>query len=967
MKEQNKNDNFAKEYWKSFEELAITLLEKKLENKDLYQFYIHKTPSQKDGGYDGIIFIEPKDNLSDDLKTLYTILMEAKLRKNDNKDLPLSDFAKTLIIAVNRSASEVYVFTNLHFSLETQRRVNQFSTATSLRVKLIDIFVICNEIKKFPELQSNFPIGFIQQLFDAEQIHNAEKKVIFKQRNMFENELPKLIGDYRNSLLIEYKEYFRKYTGVFIITGIQGCGKTLLLKHILYSLQYDFNCRFIQLEKFTTIKEFFIYFLSIIWNIETVEIYNLTEDNIDEITAYMPEELFPKRVKTILLSILKDFSSEYENRVDVFEEHLIEYLYFIFTPICKRKKQILAFTNFDKCTDNIMSFTNKLFRKFSSENIIFVAELRTDDPDSATYINEWTALNQNVKPAKLSEFDYLEFIQFMQENYSEAKNLDSLYEICYPVPIYIHNLMSFVYTNHLETLISNKELSIAKLYNNDKFKHNLILFSVSNYFRNKKADYRKLAYIIVFFDGEMSLVNLKKIGANYLEAISVLAESIYFELERNKLRIHHILYLKAFQNDTILSQYEYYEVLSELYESIDILDIDYNLIQIKKLQIAIELGEKKFIRKYWKKICSQLIIQNDFFLAKTILQKIFSQNLLCKQERLKVINYILKCYLGRNEYKSAELLSYIKLGGNFKEFSTISQWKIFCYQKAKYYFTIGEYKKALYLTNSYRNEDPQLRYIRALSIKHEYGIEHCLLSYKRGCKHFPEDWHLRYAFLDHLHSKYEKIDFEVAWNYLLQIEQYWDKMNLEDQIHFLYNKTALQLYRTQIPNMKACKELFCKTFENDLPIEMGRTHNLLGQIYYLNSSMDSAINEFEKSFSILNSHIHVTYIYVPLINLAIVYDTLDESVMCIQYIIKSLNYLEKYKKEKIKKQLINFNKIILEKECAAFIILMEIIQKRNTRIYQQYHIKFPEYNIETHSSSMFPKYYILGGKITFRC
>ncbi|NBI88778.1 hypothetical protein D3Z47_22395 [Lachnospiraceae bacterium] len=527
--------------------------------------------------------------------------------------------------------------------------------------------------------------------------------------------------------------------------------------------------------------------------------------------------------------------------------------------------------------------------------------------------------------------------------------------------------MSFVYTNQLETLISNKELSITKLYNNDKFKHNLILFSVSNYFRNKKADYRKLAFIIVFFDGEISLVNLKKIGANYLEAISVLAESIYFELERNKLRIHHILYLKAFQNDTILSQYEYYEVLSELYESIDFLDIDYNLIQIKKLQIAIELGENKFTIEYWEKICSQLIKQNNFFLAKTIMQKIFSKNLLCKQKRLTVINYILKCYLGRNEYKSTELLSYIKLGDDFKEFSAISQWRIFCYQKAKYYFTIGEYKKALYLTNSYRNEDSQLRYIRALSIKHLYGIEHCLLSYKRGCKHFPKDWHLRYAFLDHLHSKYEKIDFEIAWNYLMQIEQYWDKMNLEDQIHFLYNKIALQLYRTQIPNMKACKELFCKTFENDLPIEMGRTHNLMGQIYYLNRSMDSAINEFEKSFSVLNSHIHVTYIYVPLINLAIVYDTLDEGVMCIQYIIKSLNYLEKYKKDKIKKQLINFNKIILEKECAAFIILMEIIQKRNTRIYQQYHIKFPEYNIETHSSSMFPKYYILGGKITFRC
>ena len=970
MKKQNDKNNFAKKYWKNFEELVIALLNKKFRDKNIYQFYIHETPSQSDGGYDGIIFIEPPNNLFEQLKELYTILAEAKLRKNENKDLPLSDFAKTLIIAINRSAAEVYIYTNLHFSLETYRRVNQFSNATLLNVKLIDIFALCDELSTYSDIQTDFPDEFIKQLFDSLTIHNIEKRVTYPQENIFENKLPKLVGDYRNDKLEEYTEYCRENCGVFIVTGIQGSGKTLFIKHIMNLLQNDFNCRLIQLEKFTTIKEFFIYLLSLIWNVDVIDIYNLTKENIDEITLYIPEQYFPRRVKLILLNILGDLPSEYVNRLDIFEEHLIEYLYYIFKPICKRKKQIFAFTNFEKCTDNILNFTNKFIRKFSTENIIIITELRSDITRYNIYIEEWSLLNSKVKPLELFEFNRSEYNQYIDYNYPERNKdyVENLFTICYPLPIYIDNLISIIDDNNLETLLSRDEINIKKLYNNDKFRSKLIIYSVSNYFKDKDIFCIRLAYMVVFFDGDLSFDNIGKIGSDYLEAAYTLADSAYFDIEKNKLQIHHIIYLKAFQDDIILGNYEYYNLISLLYNIIDSFEMDNNLKEIKKLLIAIDLKEKDYVSQNWERICNNLIIHNDFTCAKKILNSIFDKELINKDKKLRLINNIIKCYLGLNEYNSKNLSSFIVIGESLQKNSTINEWILFCYLKSKYNFSLGKYHSIIEITNPYRNEDPVIRYIRALSIKHIYGIDSCLLSLKRGQNHFPKDWYLKYAYLDHLHSKYEKIDNLKAWNYLIQIEKYYDKLSLEDQMHFQYNKIALELYITQTPNIEACKDLICKTFENILPVEMGRSQNLLGQVYYLYYNVKSAIIEFEKALNTLNKNIHITYIYIPLINLALLYDELNDSDNCIKYAIEVLNNLEKFKKEKILYQLSNYkNKIIIEKECAAFILSMELIRKNDNKIFMLYQSKFPEYCYKTHSSLLLPQYYKLSGKFTFRC
>lgn len=964
-------DNFAKEYWESFENLTLSLLRRKLGSENNYNFYSHKTPSQNDGGYDGIIIIEPKIKLFDDIRELYTILTESKLRKNANKDLPLSDFAKTLIIAINRNAMEVYVYTNLHFSSETYKRISQFSMATSLKVKLIDIFEICDELENFPEIKKDFSTDFINSLYKASAYHNREKRIQYSQENMFTNVLPELTGDVRNELLTQYVHILKENTGVCIISGIQGTGKSLLMKHIINYLQFNMNCRIIQLEKFTTIKAFFIHMLSLIWNVDTIDIYNLTEDTLDEIALYLPEQRMSKHVKSVLLSILSDTPTEYENRYDVFEEHLLEYLYYIFTPICRRKKQLFAFTNFEKCRENILNFTNKLIRKFSSENVIILAELRTDIPYLKAYIDEWKLLSPNIKPIALSEFSYIEYIDYMQNEHPDMsfKQINSLYNICFPIPIYIENTLSFINENELEKLLSKEELNIKKLYNNKKFREKCITFSLEHFFEFQNTYCKKLAYIIGFFDGELSIENINLLGSNYQLAIPILADSIYFDIEGNNLVVHHMLYLKAFQNNELLNGFEYNEIVQLLYNTINHFQLDVETKELKKFELAIEYLQKDVVSANWKILCENLIRQNDFSFAKKLLLKIIKKKLLNDKEKLLLINKIIKCYLGLNEYKSQDLSCYINLGNEvYRTCSNQQEMVLFNFLKAKYFFSSGRYQDIMSLTSSHRSQSPELRYIRALSIKHIYGIDACLLSLSRGIKHFPEDWHLKYSYLDHMHSKYEKIDFEKSWKFLVQIEQYIDKLSVEDNVHYQYNKITLEMYKTKSMNIELCKELLFKTFENILPVEEGRIHNLMGQIYFIMNDLESAIKEFKKSLDILNRHRHVTYIYIPVTNLSLVYAQKKDDNLCLHFIKKTLDYLLQYKRGKINRQLLEFNKnIIIEKECASFIVVMEMLKKLDQKLFKHYSNKFSAYDLNLHSSAKLSQYYHLKGKITFRC
>ena len=91
--------SFAGEYWEEFEKLSLDILKTYMSENSEVNYSIKRTPNRKDGGYDGIIVITSDH----DSNEIYKLLSESKLRECSKKDLPMSDFSKALVIAVNLS------------------------------------------------------------------------------------------------------------------------------------------------------------------------------------------------------------------------------------------------------------------------------------------------------------------------------------------------------------------------------------------------------------------------------------------------------------------------------------------------------------------------------------------------------------------------------------------------------------------------------------------------------------------------------------------------------------------------------------------------------------------------------------------------------------------------------------------------------------------------------------------------
>ena len=90
----------------------------------------------------------------------------------------MSDFSKALVIAVNLSAQKVYIFTNLHYSQETQKRIAKFSRSSSIQVELM----IFSNFRKNKRIISRITkitfICFFESIDGFCYQHSESKKVV---------------------------------------------------------------------------------------------------------------------------------------------------------------------------------------------------------------------------------------------------------------------------------------------------------------------------------------------------------------------------------------------------------------------------------------------------------------------------------------------------------------------------------------------------------------------------------------------------------------------------------------------------------------------------------------------------------------------------------------------------------------------------------------------------------------------
>ena len=327
------NMSFATDNWEEFEKLSISILETYLPADSEISYSITHTPNRKDGGYDGLIIIASGNENIDQCK----ILSESKLRELSNKDLPMSAFSKTLIIAINLMAQKIYIFTNLHYSTETQKRIHKFSSFSNIQVELVDIFEVSDRVKElYKTLKDTYSPTFLKKLIDSVSTHPASKRVSFEKK-VHITSLSKLIGSDRNNQLDQCYKAISGEKGIVIIKGCSGCGKSFFIEHLLNKMYREGSIPYhkINMEEFSTVQAFLLKILSSIWNIDTLDITNFSEQDINEITDYLSEEELSIRSRTSLLNILKPKSVPNETQQDILQFYFFEYLYRIYVPILR--------------------------------------------------------------------------------------------------------------------------------------------------------------------------------------------------------------------------------------------------------------------------------------------------------------------------------------------------------------------------------------------------------------------------------------------------------------------------------------------------------------------------------------------------------------------------------------------------------------------------------------------------------
>ena len=312
--------------WREFEKLLLKLISKELRLDEKNDVTILLTDAQKDGGYDGIFEI-PLNNV--DNTKLLKILFEAKLRSSVEKDLPLQDFSKAIIIAINTAANILIIGTNVYFSKNTIQQLKTFEAKTQLKIKVIsgiDInewLIKNNADKEF----SKSLIHLINQTRNSNHISTGiiELHEITKYIEVCMNQTG-LIGEQRklDAKAAMYNLVSKKRS--IIIEGDAGIGKTFFIEELCNNISKICIMIHINLSIELTPRTIFMKIMNQVWGLSNDFIEAMDYNEFMDAISRIGEQDINKNVCNGVAEAFQKTDSEYREKSSIFDYLLIQYL-----------------------------------------------------------------------------------------------------------------------------------------------------------------------------------------------------------------------------------------------------------------------------------------------------------------------------------------------------------------------------------------------------------------------------------------------------------------------------------------------------------------------------------------------------------------------------------------------------------------------------------------------------------------
>lgn len=917
------SEDIQKKTWEEFEEITFKVL------LELFNLEENKwnqlTRSTKDGGYDGVFWIPLQIN--DSTYFLHAIF-EAKLRTNTTSALPLQDFAKALIIAINRDADRIIIASNLSLSPNTCNILENFSNQTGLQIQFLSISEIMEWLDNHSSEKKEYSKDILE-LLDKSFNDNGFKTIPLKQIELCSN-------SNRIELFSEKHKKKRKFLvnlintnnfhGIIIIKGNVGSGKTTFIRSLHEKLSnVKVKIKEVDLADIPTPRVLFTEIMKDIWKIPTEFINSISNEDFEHAISWIGTEYISDDVKNVVNIAFKKNQKEYNESADIFNYFLVTYLKLIYRQLGKKRKFVISFLNLNKASKEVLNFLLQ-FVKVMSPYIMIILELRTscyidgymEIKEWEKYIDEFTKLNY-IKgiytPEELDSYEYHNYMSYIYEKNFPDECTNVVLEAVGHSLLLINAYIGYLKCENFEAapeILKKQKAENIPIGNPEN-----ILSMLCDSLCKKDSYYIKLFYLSAIFQGEIFIKIIEETIEYDTQKIDyIIKNTDIFQLINSKLKVKHLCYLdllekgnyigetlkqelaKTILNKNILSKYVQNEenqkiIQIELYE---MLSDDKNVITCC-LSFAQEMFNKEqyfLSRKYIKKAKKKVSLLTKLTLRQKI-EKIHIYTLLLQNELLahqldknKIHDLIKKIENVFNELERSECsdyeetyLSYLlvkntvfHVEGKYKETLTIMKTALLFLQENTSF--ISENTKA------------QCWLAYAIAVKENYSIPKCLEVFRTARKECPHHYGLLYSNLTHISEKYSTYNPRIALKCLYAIQSFEANLSMASIFHNRINIAVMQMYLGYYSGaLMSGREILQEVNQYGLKGEESRCCNLLGCLYLIDGDYGQAEVFLNYGINLLDRKKQITTLWPLLSNLSSLlmkqklwYDVYDILIEC---------------------------------------------------------------------------------------
>lgn len=966
-KQKKSAKSFALQHWETFEKLSMQIV------KDLYNGKIGKlcklTPSRSDGGYDGFICfpISPYNS-----SELYKILLEAKLRSSSMHDLPLSEFSKTIVIAINTIADKVYISTNAYFSAETNRRLMTYSQRTGLEIHTIDICSITswiNEHRAQAEkiCDSDFLdtlVGMNHSLKPNQRELSIESEPLIQERVG----IPSLIGEQRKSLLYALGTTLSNQNGILIIQATEGEGKTVFVENLLQILQQKYGrIAHLDLNCFSDIREVFIQLLSIAWGIGTSEIYGMSKKELDEVTKYLGDQEFPPKSRTTLIYMIHQPQEQFNKSRTLHSELLLDYLRVIFPPLLRRVRCLVVISNLTSATRNALDFLCSFMKILSGQAISFLVKAETREDFSYTdnvaqFLSEIKREPVYLDTVSLPSWGFADAKEFLDARLPWLNNEAKRQFIRFfgLRPLALSAGAEVIQKSDLARVLKLSGVGLPSSIAQRHFTLGCIDHIVEDFATTGGQSVQFSLILLGLFDGEVEIKMLEEIASanGFPSPSTTLCICPFLRQVETRIRVLHGAYQNSIRKFHFVTKAFLYQALTQIEPLLEAYFSDPEYVTRKRFSILHLTKNFEGLRSVWVKLATIHMAHGETELLYEVLKTVYewwmedtSFYQLNLFDQYWLLYHLAESVLILHGANAAELRCYLnQLDTVFKLVpeadwpggtSALRRAKAETLNlKSQISLGLADYHNML----AYANEGISLLEgdlttqgldcmgtlwaDKALALKHIDNISSCIHFLESGRELLTGVNPFTFCYYTHKASLYSVKYPRIALMYFDKVKQECE-CSINQLLHTEHNIATMHFALGEYSQAaKISGHVWVQAYENNVAIEEGRSSHLLGCIAWVKNEMESANEHFLAAYKLFQRHVHRTHLWPPLINLSTLCMEMGKNIEALEYTNCASEFLLQFHLNSINH--LDMSSDLLPKLYVGVLILLDHYEHLNT-------------------------------------